>query len=353
PLTRRSARSTGTLPGSSASSNGATSQARPDPNANPADQIATAGAINLANPTQGAFNLNVLNNTAPANSTVFTFIKNTSGAITNPPLANAPENGSVPINGKSAVDTYHGGASTNDFTLSVAGPASFTDNTGNSQLTLQRVTGGGVDNIQLLRNGTVIDSRPTAIVDSYTITDKAGNDTLTVNYDASGGFFNLPVTFHGDPANGVTDTLKVTGGSFARATETFTTTAPQHSGNIVYDVTGNGTNTDTLNYDGLKPVLMNNGTINDIIFNLPAGTVQATLQDDGTANNNTSRIVSPNNAFETTTFVDPTNSLTINAGGGTDTINTSDANNNVPFSGDFKAALTINGTAATDTVNLN
>jgi autotransporter-associated beta strand protein len=219
--------------------------------------------------------------------------------------------------GGTARITYAGGDG-DDVAIVVDGPVSFTDNTGNGQLTLQRVKNGGTDNIQLLRGNTVIDSRPTAGVTSYTVTDNAGNDTLTVNYGASGGFFNVPVTFHGDAAAGVTDTLAVTGGNFARATHTFTTTAPQHSGNIVYDVTGNGTNTDTLNYDGLKPVLMNNGTINDIIFNLPAGTVQATLQDAGNASNNTWQIVSPNNAFETTTFTVPTSSLTINAGGGND-----------------------------------
>ncbi|HEY6231521.1 MAG TPA: hypothetical protein VIW64_09655, partial [Pyrinomonadaceae bacterium] len=83
-------------------------------------------------------------------------------------------------------------------------------------------------------------------------------------------------------------------------------------------------------------------------FNLPSGTVGATLQDDGVAANNASQLASTNATFETTNFAVPTNSLTVNAGGGTDTITTA-----AGFSGDFNAALTINGTAATDSVTLN
>ena len=60
------------------------------------------------------------------------------------------------------------------------------------------------------------------------------------------------------------------------------------------------------------------------------------------------QLASTNATFETTTFTVPTGSLTVNGGGGTDTIVTS-AN----FAGDFNATLTINGTAATDIVTLN
>jgi uncharacterized delta-60 repeat protein len=102
---------------------------------------------------------------------------------------------------------------------------SFNDNTGGNQLTLQRVQSAGVDNIQLLRNGTVIDSRPTSSVTSYAITDSAGNDTLTVKYDASGGSFNFPVTFHGDTANGVTDTFQFEAGNLPLHTQPGVVTA--------------------------------------------------------------------------------------------------------------------------------
>src|SRR5262249_19635719 len=52
---------------------------------------------------------------------------------------------------------------------------------------------------------------------------------------------------------------------------------------------------------------------------------------------------------ESVTFANPTNSLTINAGPGDDTVNI----NSVDADGPFNASLTINGDAGNDTVNLN
>lgn len=234
-------------------------------------------------------------------------------------------------------------------TLIVPASVVFNGTNGNDTLEVRRVTGGGNDDIQFLIGGVLTDSQPFANVDSITVNGLDGNDTLTVNYGASGGFFNQPLTFHGgNPTVGPGDKLVVSGGTFETAVSNYTSNS---SGSITYDVDGNLLTTAdqaTISYDGLEPVDMTGSTINDLVFNLPSGTVGASLQDDGVAANNTSQLASTNATFETTNFAVPVKSLTVNAGGGTDTITTA-----AGFSGDFNAALTINGTAATDNVTLN
>ncbi len=178
---------------------------------------------------------------------------------------------------------------------------------------------------------------------SFTFNGADGfTNDMTVDY--TGGAFVLSggISFNGgalpaSPGNSLT----ILGGTFT--TETYNYTSA-HNGSLVLDASGGQ---QTITFTNLTP-LTNTGTAADIIFNLPAGTVGATLQDDGPAGNGLSQLVSTNSTFETTTFADPTGSLTVNAGGGTDTISTSSN-----FSGDFAAALTISGTAATDTVTLN
>jgi ribosomal protein L27 len=113
-----------------------------------------------------------------------------------------------------------------------------------------------------------------------------------------------------------------------------------HRGRVIIDGT-------VIAYGGIEP-LTNSGTASDVVFNLPDGTVVATLQDDGTPTNNTVQLASGNGAFETTTFTVPTNSLTVNHGSGTDTITVASS-----FAGDFNRTLTISGSAGTDTINLN
>jgi uncharacterized repeat protein (TIGR01451 family) len=163
-----------------------------------------------------------------------------------------------------------------------------------------------------------------------------GNDAVTVDYSL-GNFFD---TIGYDGGTG-SNSLKIAGGTFTTTTYDYTNA---HNGDVKLATAGP---TATINYQNLAPIT-NTGTAANIIFNLPAGAAGASLQDDGTLGNNTSQLASTNATFETTTFTDPTNSLTLNGGGGSDTITTA-AN----FSGDFKAGLTINGTAATDQVTLN
>src|SRR5262249_53981787 len=131
--------------------------------------------------------------------------------------------------GLKAFITYQGGDG-NDVAIIIEGPANFNGTNGDDTLELRRVSDGGDDSIQFLVGGTVVDSRPFASVGPITVNGLDGNDTLTVNYGASGGFFALPVTFHGgNPTAPPGDKLVVTGGTFATAIHTFTTTGPNGS----------------------------------------------------------------------------------------------------------------------------
>ena len=93
-----------------------------------------------------------------------------------------------------------------------------------------------------------------------------------------------------------------------------------------------------INYTGLEPIT-NSGTATDIIFNLPAGGSDAVLEDDGKVKNGMSRLRSSNATFETTDFVNPTASLTINRGNAADTLT-------INYLPDFDRSLTVGTTVA-------
>src|SRR5262249_13851551 len=149
---------------------------------NTSDTIATAGAINLANPTQGIFTKNSQSGSATAN-TVFTLISNTGSIpspISNPPLSGALEGGSDTIDGAPGFYTYAGGNGQN-FVFVASGAPTFSLPAAGSY-SLQQVTVGSSTDLQLLQGSTVIDSRPTSsVTGTYTINGTAGNVyTLTI-----------------------------------------------------------------------------------------------------------------------------------------------------------------------------
>src|SRR5262249_21378818 len=162
--------------------------------------------------------------------------------------------------------------------------------------------------LQLLRNGSVVDSRPSASVTAYTVNGGGGSDTLTVNYAASGGLFAVPVTFNGGA--GDTDKLVVTGGTFTSATHTFTTTGPEHSGNILYDT---ATQTALISYTGVAPVDMSGSSIANLTFNLPGTADLPFLEDDGVSNA-ISQIRSQAGTFANTAFANPCAGMMVNMG---------------------------------------
>ncbi len=135
-----------------------------------------------------------------------------------------------------------------------------------------------------------------------------GSDTLTLDF--SGGTFGAEVNYDGgDPTTGPGDQLIVSGGAFTDGVMTFT--GPD-SGDLTLD-------TQVITYTGLEPVLIDVGSIENMVFELPAGTTDAVLENDTTMTGN-SQLLSPSDNFEVTSFTNPTMSLTIRGGEGADTI---------------------------------
>src|SRR5205085_933415 len=105
------------------------------------------------------------------------------------------------------------------------------------------------------------------------------------------------------------------------------------------------TPTRELDYDGIAPIDMSGVNETSLVFNLPATSSDAYLEDDGgPLNNGVSQIRSNNGTFETTTFQNPTGtfpSLSINRGTATDTVHVGD----LP---DFTAGLSIGSNSSTN-----
>jgi hypothetical protein len=165
------------------------------------------------------------------------------------------------------------------------------------------------------------------------ISGSADNNALTLDFSEG----TVDPSF-GLSLDAGSTSLTINGGSFGTVTYGYSNAT---SGTVQLD-------TNSITYSNVTQVTTTSAT-NHVIFNLPSGTVGATLRDDGTPGNNMSQLASTNATFVTTTFTEPTNLLTLNSGGGgTATIATA-AN----FSGDFHSGLTIAGVQATDIVTLN
>jgi hypothetical protein len=161
-----------------------------------------------------------------------------------------------------------------------------------------------------INGGTPI---PFAGINSLTVNGLAGNDVLRVNNPA-GALFAPASGIHFDGGTQTStpgDRLEVLGGAHTTENHTFFPTSP--NGNVGAVALVNGASTATYSYTGLEPVLINAGTPTDVVFNLPTGdgNNNATLGDNGLADG-LSQIAGT--GFETTTFANPSNSLTVNTG---------------------------------------
>lgn len=178
---------------------------------------------------------------------------------------------------------------------------------------------------------------PTGSVTGSGITLNTGGGDDTVTVDWSGGAFGKTLTYNGGAqATAAGDKLVITGGAQGTVTYNYTNA---NDGSIVSSVFG------SVNYTGLEPI-SNSGTATDIVFNLPATANAATLADDvGGSGNGLSTLSGAN--FENTTFAQPTGSLTIYVGTGSDSL----AIGALP---DFHSTLTLGTTANPfSTVNFN
>ncbi|MBX2869657.1 MAG: DUF4347 domain-containing protein, partial [Acidiferrobacterales bacterium] len=164
------------------------------------------------------------------------------------------------------------------------------------------------------------------------------DDTLTVDFATS---FLIPIAFEG--GIGGNDSLIIDNGAFD--TVTYTATASD-SGDITLE-TAVGDST-SISYSGLEPIT-DNSTAADRVFVGTAGANDIQLTNAATAGQSIIQDV-VGGTFESITFENPTNSLTIQGGGGEDNIEVTATQDPglVPTAG-----ITIQGGADNDTLTLD
>ncbi|MCA9145054.1 MAG: DUF5050 domain-containing protein [Planctomycetales bacterium] len=177
------------------------------------------------------------------------------------------------------------------------------------------------------------------------------DDTLNLDFSAN-TFRNDVITFHGGGGAGF-DTAVINGGEFQTITQSLTNAT---DGQTVFDPVDSDASV-TFNWTGLEPFSIQVGSVDDLIFELPAGATTAVLEDvDSTdaTNPGMMQLRSPSVPpdFETTVFPNPTGSLTIRGGNGADTITiasldaafVADLIIDGDFSGSDPVAVSIQGT---------
>ena len=168
----------------------------------------------------------------------------------------------------------------------------------------------GSDLVILDESGNEVLRRPFAEVSEIEITGTGGDDTFVLDFSNGNPIPPGGLTFNGGGGN---DAVQIVGGSFPTTTYSYTNAS---NGSIeLFD----GTRTSTITYTGLEPIT-SSAAASDVILNLPASADEAVLEHVGAAGSGLLRLRSVNGTFETTTFAVPSNSITINAGAGNDTL---------------------------------
>jgi hypothetical protein len=177
-------------------------------------------------------------------------------------------------------------------------------------------------------DANTVDVPLASITGNIQLNTLGGDDDVTLSFTSgnflpAGGLNYAGGTQTGSPG----DRLAIVGGSQGTVTYNYSNL---NDGNIVMSAFG------TVTYTSLEPIF-NNGSATDIIFNMPPAGALAILEDDGVSGNGISRLNSAGN-FETTTFANPSGSVTLNRGSAGDMF----AAHAAP---DFTASLTV-GTVA-------
>ncbi|MCA6555247.1 MAG: hypothetical protein IM583_01050, partial [Pseudanabaena sp. M114S2SP2A07QC] len=154
----------------------------------------------------------------------------------------------------------------------------------------------------------------------------AANNNDTFIFSATG---NLSGTVDGNI--GGFDTLEIDGGKYAKAN--YVATSPD-AGTITLD-------SKLITYAGLEPII-DRTVVSNRIFTATASADNIVLAK---YNDGTNIISSSNNTFESVVFLNPSGSLTINAGSGDDTITINSVDNS------FLGSLIINGENGRDSVS--
>ncbi|MFO0821305.1 MAG: autotransporter-associated beta strand repeat-containing protein [Pirellulales bacterium] len=316
------------------------------------DQLNVTGTIDL-----GGATLSAVGTIASSPGQLLVIVNNDSNDPVVGTFSGLAEGAAVSISGVNFMISYVGGSNNNDVVLVQAETSVFvtggdlivTDVNGGStadSLTIQSDTtnsryvvtsnnasqtlyaGPGVTQV----SNTVVHVPFASVTGEIQVDTLAGDDQLTVDFSL--GDFSHSLIYNGG-SQASSDTLMLSGGgAFATVAHTFTNA---NEGSIA--VAGNS----TISYTGLEPIADNLAAV-DRTFSFNGGAETITVTD-GTAVDGKTQIDST--LGESVYFVNPTGSLTINAGSGDDVITV------VSVDSGFGAAVTINGDANNDTVNLN
>ncbi|QDU22816.1 LamG-like jellyroll fold domain-containing protein [Urbifossiella limnaea] len=272
------------------------------------DQLNVTGAVALG---AGTTALSLPTPTITAGAT-YTLINNDGTDNVSGFFTGLPEGAFVGnFGGTNVYITYAGGSNNNDVQLLTTPTVNGT--AGGDQFVLrQKAATPGSYQLSIDNGATFADLGAIA---TLTINGLGGNDTLTIDGVNGNPFPAGGVAYNGGTqASTPGDQLRVVNGAYTVITHNFTTAS---SGNVAFN---DGSSTRTVSYTGLEPVLVNVGSVTDVIFNLPAAASAAVLEDDGTGSNGLSRLRSTNGTFEVTTFNNPTGSVTVNRGTAADTL---------------------------------
>lgn len=203
----------------------------------------------------------------------------------------------VGISNSDLIVTDNGGTSADNLTMSLVGAGIRTSDT-NQGL----AAGNGCMQVDI----NTVDCPVSGVTGTILVNTLGGNDTLSVSL-TNGNFIPLGgVTYDGGTQNSTPgDKLVIAGGNQGAVTYNYTNA---HDGSVVMSNIG------TVRYTGLEPITNSSGNASAVTFNLPAS-AQGIFEDDGVAANGIGKLTSTNGTFESTTFVVPTNSLTINQSG--------------------------------------
>ena len=329
-------------------------------------QLNLAGLVNLT-----GVDLVLSGGYVPTSGDSFIIVNNDAADAVTGTFNGLAEGATVTINGVQKKLTYIGGTGndvalvplgTTDVGLS-AGNLAITDADGgntNDTLTIT-LNGANVrinDPLNLLAAGagaTQIDANtveiPLAnITAGITIDTLGGDDVFTVDFTGGNVIPGSGLTFAGGA--GGNDSIIITGGTTGTVTHSFTNA---NDGSITLA----GSLTGVINYTGLEPIT-DNLSATDRVFTFTGGTESISLVDS----------VGPTMTIDSTLaelviFLNPTNSLTINATSGTDTVTitsmdaayagsltiTSDGGDTATISAGLPTLSLVSVTA--DTINLN
>ena len=268
-----------------------------------------------------------------------------------------PEGATFAVDGFRFTITYSGGVDANDVVLRRPDPSTsirvdtgrllvsehspaanhITISIDDDDLLLTDRAGAGASGLGLLERPEGSVAVPLSDVQSISIETGDGDDTLII--DVAGGVLSRPLVYRGGGNGSLGDALSFidSSGSLSIPSMVFEY-FDEHSGTVA--VGGGG----LVEYAELEPV---NSTINvdDVVLNYSNVDETITISSAGSD----TRVDSTSG--EVTTFPNPGRSLTINAGGGSDTV---DVNGFGSGGGGFRAGLFIDGGGGgSDAVNVN